>query len=170
MAKVERASALYLIGGLAVVVLGVVLSLIVLPGPDLLWRLYIAEGLLNGKVMYRDLLEVNPPLWFWAALPAAWLGQDTPILAYHALIGLNMAVMVSATFLLFHLAKKTLGPSTAAAGFMFGQRWRFRSTRAIALDGLWLMDRSVVCPFGGARGWVADCNLSWTYKCLWFCA
>ena len=122
MAKVERASALYLIGGVAVVVLGVVLSLVVLPGPDLLWRLYIADGLLNGKVMYRDLLEVNPPLWFWAALPAAWLGQNTPILAYHALIGLNMAVMVSATFLLFHLAKKTLGPSTAAAaafGFLF---------------------------------------------------
>lgn len=122
MAKVEPVSTLYLLGGVAVAGLGLVLSLIVLPGPDLLWRMHIADGLLAGKVMYRDFLEVNPPLWFWAALPAAWLAQNTPILAYHALIGLNMAVMVSATFLLFQLAKKTLGPSTAAAaafGFLF---------------------------------------------------
>lgn len=122
MAKVEPVSNLYILGGLVIVVLGIVLSLIVLPGPDLLWRLHIADGLLDGKQMYRDLLEVNPPLWFWAALPAAWLAQQTPILAYHALIGINMAVIISATFLLFHLAKKTLGASAAAAtafGFLF---------------------------------------------------
>jgi hypothetical protein len=122
MAKVERASALYLLGGVAVVVLGIVLSLIVLPGPDLLWRLYIADGLLNGKQLYRDLLEVNPPLWFWAAIPAAWLAQNTLILPYHALLGMNVAGVVSATFIVFHLAKKTLGPSaaaTAAFGFLF---------------------------------------------------
>jgi hypothetical protein len=122
MAKVERFSALYLLGGLVVVGLGLILSLIVLPGPDLLWRMHIADGLLNGKQIYRDFLEVNPPLWFWAALPAAWLAKNTPILAYHALIGLNMAVIISATFLLFQLAKKTLGASAAAAaafGFLF---------------------------------------------------
>jgi hypothetical protein len=122
MAKVEPVSTLYLLGGVVIVVLGIVLSLIVLPGPDLLWRLHIADGLLSGKQMYRDLLEVNPPLWFWAALPAAWVAQQTPVLAYHALIGMNMAVIISATFLLFHLAKKTLGASAAAAaafGFLF---------------------------------------------------
>lgn len=135
MTRIERVSALYLFGGLAVVVLGLALSLVVLPGPDLLWRLYIADGMLNGKVLYRDLLEVNPPLWFWAALPATWVAQNTPILAYHALIALNLAVIFTATAVLFHLAKKTLGSASAAAtafGFLlamclvsvgdFGQR------------------------------------------------
>ncbi len=119
MTKVERVSALYFFCGLAVVILGLVLSLVVLPGPDLLWRLHIADGMLNGKLLYRDLLEVNPPLWFWAALPAAWIAQNTPILAYHALIGLNLVVIFTATAVLFHLAKRTLG-SAAAAATAFG--------------------------------------------------
>ncbi|WP_157893499.1 hypothetical protein [Aquidulcibacter paucihalophilus] len=119
MTKVERVSTLYVVGGLACVVLGLALSLVVLPGPDLLWRLYIADGLLDGKVLYRDLLEVNPPLWFWAALPAAWVAQHTPILAYHALMGLNLMVIFTATALLYHVAKKTLG-SAAAASTAFG--------------------------------------------------
>ncbi len=122
MAKVERVSALYLIGGAAVVVLGVVLALAVLPVPDILWRFHIADSLLAGKHMYRDILEVNPPLWFWAAIPVAWLAQHSPILPYHALIAMNVAGIVSATFVVFHLAKKTLEPSAAASaafGFLF---------------------------------------------------
>ncbi|MFN8733060.1 MAG: hypothetical protein ACK5ZD_07850, partial [Hyphomonadaceae bacterium] len=115
MAKVERLSTFYLFAGAAVVVLGLVLSLVVLPVPDILWRLHIADGLLAGKHMYRDVLEVNPPLWFWAALPAAWLAQNSPILPYHALIAMNVAGIVSSTFIMFHLAKKTLEPSAAAA-------------------------------------------------------
>jgi len=122
MAKVERFSAFYLFAGAAVVVLGLILSLVILPVPDILWRLHIADGLLAGKHMYRDILEVNPPLWFWAAIPVAWLAQNSPILPYHALIAMNVAGIVSATFIVFHLAKKTLEPSAAAAaafGFLF---------------------------------------------------
>jgi len=45
---------------------------------DVVWQLWIGRQLLGGAELYRDILEVNPPLWFWAAVPivgaADWLG------------------------------------------------------------------------------------------------
>ncbi len=44
---------------------------------DVVWQFWVARQLSNGAVLYRDIWEVNPPLWFWSALPihhaAAWL-------------------------------------------------------------------------------------------------
>jgi len=36
---------------------------------DVAWQLWIARRLHAGAHLYRDIIEVNPPLWFWMALP-----------------------------------------------------------------------------------------------------
>ena len=36
---------------------------------DVSWQLWIAERLHAGAHLYRDIVETNPPLWFWMAVP-----------------------------------------------------------------------------------------------------
>jgi hypothetical protein len=36
---------------------------------DVVWQFWIARQMLHGAKLYTDILEVNPPLWFWSALP-----------------------------------------------------------------------------------------------------
>jgi hypothetical protein len=78
-----------------------VLAYLLPPGADTLWRLHIGEGILGGKTLYRDLIEVNPPLWFWGALPAAYWG------GYPALVAINLLATISALFLLKSLLALT---------------------------------------------------------------
>ncbi|MFN8732730.1 MAG: hypothetical protein ACK5ZD_06170, partial [Hyphomonadaceae bacterium] len=44
------------------------------PNGDIVWRLYVAEHVAQCKVIYQDVIETNPPLWFWAALPWHYVG------------------------------------------------------------------------------------------------
>lgn len=36
---------------------------------DVAWQMWIAGRLNAGATLYRDIIEVNPPLWFWMAQP-----------------------------------------------------------------------------------------------------
>lgn len=36
---------------------------------DVAWQLWIAGRMHEGANLYREIIEVNPPLWFWMALP-----------------------------------------------------------------------------------------------------
>src|SRR6476646_2918712 len=36
---------------------------------DVAWQLWIAGRINAGASIYRDIVETNPPLWFWMALP-----------------------------------------------------------------------------------------------------
>lgn len=44
---------------------------------DVVWQFWIGRQIMNGAALYRDIVEINPPLWFWSAVPvhyvAAWL-------------------------------------------------------------------------------------------------
>lgn len=44
--------------------------------PDVSWQLWIADRVHHGARLYRDIVEVNPPLWFWMALPVDWLAKS----------------------------------------------------------------------------------------------
>lgn len=55
------------------------------PTGDIVWRLYVAEQVAQGKVIYQDVIETNPPLWFWAALPWHYLGQMLGVAPYQVL-------------------------------------------------------------------------------------
>lgn len=65
-----------------------VLALLRIPGSvdtDVAWQLWIAHRINNGAGLYTDIVEVNPPLWFWMALPvdavAGWLSiRPEPVL------------------------------------------------------------------------------------------
>ena len=55
--------------GLAVTAL---LTILRIPGTvdsDVAWQLWIAGRIHAGANLYRDIIETNPPLWFWMALP-----------------------------------------------------------------------------------------------------
>lgn len=56
------------------------------PTGDIVWRLYVAEQLAEGKVIYQDVIETNPPLWFWAALPWYYTGKLLGVAPYQVLV------------------------------------------------------------------------------------
>ena len=45
---------------------------------DVAWQLWIARRMHAGANLYRDIIETNPPLWFWMALPVDRLRDDPP--------------------------------------------------------------------------------------------
>ncbi|MBU6267153.1 MAG: GtrA family protein [Sphingomonadales bacterium] len=47
------------------------------PMDDVVWQFWIARQLLGGARLYADIWEVNPPLWFWSAVPLEWLAERT---------------------------------------------------------------------------------------------
>ncbi len=78
-----------LAGCLALVWLGsLALAVALYPATDISWRYFVAGGILEGKVLYRDLVELNPPLWFWAAIPSVWIGDVLGVGAHVAAMSL----------------------------------------------------------------------------------
>ena len=64
---------------------------------DVAWQLWIAGRLNAGAHLYRDIMEVNPPLWFWMAQPidalARGLGMSPEavlVIAMGGLVGLSL--------------------------------------------------------------------------------
>ena len=43
------------------------------PCPDVAWQLWIGHQLRHGARFYIDIIETNPPLWFWMAMPIDWV-------------------------------------------------------------------------------------------------
>src|SRR4051812_30730006 len=86
--------------GLALVVTALVtaLRLTGTVDSDVAWQLWIAHRMHAGAQLYRDIVEVNPPLWFWMALPIDRLAtlihvraESVLIAAFGGLAGLSLA-------------------------------------------------------------------------------
>lgn len=41
---------------------------------DVSWQFWIARQLIHGVPLYEYIMEINPPLWFWMALPLEYFG------------------------------------------------------------------------------------------------
>ena len=54
--------------------------------PDVSWQLWIAHQLNGGVRLYRDIVEANPPLWFWMAMPVDRLVSLIHLRSDHLLI------------------------------------------------------------------------------------
>lgn len=44
---------------------------------DVGWQFWTARQMLGGTELYAEIWEVNPPLWFWSAMPLAWVAEQT---------------------------------------------------------------------------------------------
>ena len=42
---------------------------------DVVWQLWVARQMHLGAALYSQIIEVNPPLWFWMAMPLDFLAQ-----------------------------------------------------------------------------------------------
>ena len=75
---------------------------------DVAWQLWIAGRIHAGAALYRDIVEINPPLWFWMALPVDRAATILHVRAETVLIigmGALVALSLAATDrLLQHLA------------------------------------------------------------------
>ena len=83
---------------LAVTVIVTALRLLDTVDVDVAWQLWIAGRLNDGAHLYRDIIEVNPPLWFWMAQPidmvARLLGarpESAVVVAMGGLTALSLA-------------------------------------------------------------------------------
>src|SRR4051812_38209198 len=52
---------------------------------DVATQLWIAHQINGGARLYRDIIEVNPPLWFWLALPVDRIATLLNVRAEHVL-------------------------------------------------------------------------------------
>ena len=96
--------------------------------PDVAWQLWIARRINHGARLYRDIVEVNPPLWFWMAIPIDRLADLLRVRSDALLIvtmGIASMLSVAATSrLLQHVAaaRRTLFLLCQAV-FLFAVPW-----------------------------------------------
>lgn len=121
--------------------LAVALLLVVLAGAllwnaelvnDVAWQTWVARQLAHGITLYTDIIEVNPPLWFWAAIPVVDLAQLLGVSSYHVLIPSVLALNVVALLLVRRLCRDLQSGMLIVLGFpvitllafldVFGQR------------------------------------------------
>ena len=55
---------------------------------DVVWQFWVARQMLHGAVLYRDIMEINPPLWFWSAVPLQYCGDLLGISPFRLLVPL----------------------------------------------------------------------------------
>ena len=67
---------------------------------DSAWILHAAQRMLSGERLYIDLIEMNPPLVFWAHLPVAWLAEVLGWAPWTALVAAVLATCALAGALL----------------------------------------------------------------------
>ncbi|HEY9469700.1 MAG TPA: hypothetical protein VIQ76_08800 [Propionibacteriaceae bacterium] len=101
---------------------------------DAAWFLYLAQRVVEGDVLYRDLFDLNPPLIVWLNLPIVWLARlmawPESTVFHAAVLGLVTAVVLTLDRLLQLLTvQRRLIAGLGAAvvfvllpGYDFGQR------------------------------------------------
>jgi hypothetical protein len=107
----------------------------VAPVNDVAWQLWIGRQLLHGSKLYVDIMEVNPPLWFWMAVPVAWIAGVVGLTGYHTFLLLFLLVAAVSMLLAQALIKDMPGRGPMLASVpvatlligldLFGQREQF---------------------------------------------
>ena len=67
---------------------------------DVVWQMWIARQLLGGTALYADILELNPPLWFWMAVPVEAIAQSVGISSRTAIVSANFVFVAAALSIL----------------------------------------------------------------------
>lgn len=98
---------------------------------DAAWQMWIARQMLLGANLYSDIIEVNPPLWFWLALPLAAVAKATGIASLAMLVGFFLGCITLSLWLCVRLGAERRVLLAAAVAMLvlpiqdFGQREQF---------------------------------------------
>lgn len=106
---------------LFVIILTVIL-LVAVPrplSPDVSGQLWIADRLRHGARLYVDISEVNPPLWFWLAIPVNAAADMLGVRAEDVLI-LMVGLLALASLLATDLLIDRHSPAMRLAILLFG--------------------------------------------------
>lgn len=88
---------------------------------DLHWQFWIARQILGGSRLYVEIWELNPPLWFWSAIPLQWLAQFTGVAWQSLLIAEVLALGAASAWLVARLIEPHR--ATDRATLMLAQFW-----------------------------------------------
>ena len=95
-------------------------------GHDAIWQMWIGRELWHGAEFGKDVIEVNPPLWFWIAAPIAGLGELLGIAPRYLVVSLMVTAMGLSLYL---IPNRYRPPALAAFALLalvdFGQREHF---------------------------------------------
>lgn len=104
--------------GLGMTALVTALRLVDTVDSDVAWQLWIAARIHAGAHLYRDIIEVNPPLWFWMAVPVERVAAilHLPIVAV-LIVAIGLLAMLSLAAANRLLIDIPLGRRTFVLGF-----------------------------------------------------
>ncbi|HEX5238846.1 MAG TPA: hypothetical protein VFW39_10340 [Sphingomicrobium sp.] len=66
---------------------------------DSIWQVWVGRQMLHGARLYTDIVEVNPPLIFWLAMPQAAIGEWIGLGAAPVTIMFTIALTLTSLFL-----------------------------------------------------------------------
>lgn len=87
---------------------------------DIAWHLWIARQIGHGAGLYTDVVELNPPLWFWLAVPIVRLADLTGVSAFAGLLAFFMTATTLSVGLLAVLVRERSAPERATMYGVFG--------------------------------------------------
>ena len=89
---------------------------------DAAWQMWIGRQMAHGANLYTDIVEVNPPLWFWIAVPLARVAEWTGIRSLAFLIAFFLLSIAFSLWLCARLAPKKMPLWPLAVVFLFPLR------------------------------------------------
>ncbi|HEX8839647.1 MAG TPA: GtrA family protein, partial [Sphingomicrobium sp.] len=101
---------------------------------DVAWQLWIGGRIHAGANLYTDIIETNPPLWFWVAVPVDRLADLLHIRVEAALVGVLGVVvalaLVATNRLTGYIAARQRGLLLCYAGLaLLGAPWMHAGQR-----------------------------------------
>lgn len=66
---------------------------------DAAWQMWVGRQLLHGADLYSDIIEINPPLWFWLAQPLSALSQTLCVDGLNVLVAFFLVSIAVSLFL-----------------------------------------------------------------------
>jgi len=83
--------------------------------PDISGQLWIARAMRRGGRLYTDIVELNPPLWFWMAIPVDALGEALGLRSERVIIGVVGGLVLAVVAAIHRLGRAS--PSIPLALF-----------------------------------------------------
>jgi len=63
------------------------------PTNDAAWQIWVGRQMLGGAKLYRDIIEINPPLWFWMGIPISPFGWQGLLIFFGLSAALSIALV-----------------------------------------------------------------------------